>query len=210
MGRPVAEVRSTFPPPHWCMLATGVASGIVRLHHRLRPCQRPDKSSIMECISSRIGPEAAHNVDQELRKHIRLKFSQVVGFRASVVYPFTDDGQSWLVLEWRENDDTEGVAIFDVDDESDRYNYLIHYGHGRGDPVEGKHWKRSSIAWNVNDLSNLKMLFEASHHALGLLEMRKSDALQLYCFNSGDSCNHKPYSDEECVPFNTKVSNSKA
>jgi hypothetical protein len=185
------------------MLATGVASGIVRLHHRLRPCHRPDKSSVMECISSRTGPEVAHNIDQELRKHIHLKFAQLVGLRASMVFPFADDEQSWLVLEWRESDGTEGVAIFDIDDGSDRYSYLIHYGCGRGDPVEGKHWKSSSIAWNVSDIPVLKTLFEASHHALGLLEMPKSDAVQLYCFNNSDTCNHKSYSAEEYAPVIT-------
>jgi hypothetical protein len=202
MARPIAEVRNSFPPQHWRMLVTGVAGGMVRLHHRLRPCQRPDRSSIVECISSRTGSEVAHNVDQELRKHIHLNFAQLVGFRASVVYPFTEDQQPWLVLEWRENDGTEGVAVFDTDDGSDRYSYLIHYGLGRGDPVEGKHWEHSSIAWNVSDLSVLKALFQASHHALGLLEMPKSDAVQLYCFNSSESCNHKSFSTEEYAHFN--------
>ena len=109
---------------------------------------------------------------------------QLTEFRASVVYPFTDNERFWPILEWREGDDSDGMAIFDVSDDPEgecSCSYIIHYGVGSEN--NGSHWKRTSLVWNVTSVDVLKTLFQVSQHALGILQMPKADALTLYAAN---------------------------
>ena len=100
----------------------------------------------------------------------------------SVVNPFESDEQSWPLLEWKDQGGINGLAIFDIDKESDGCSYLVHYAppaipNFRGEETE----KMPALAWNVANLSSLKTLFQVTQHALGILQMPESDALVLYC-----------------------------
>ena len=101
-------------------------------------------------------------------------------FRANAVYLFTNDEQSWPLLEWMETDGTKAMAIFDLDDPDDpmTYSWLIHSGIGAEAHAP---WTRTNITWNVADMSALKTLFGVAQHVLGILEWRTEDALKLYC-----------------------------
>ena len=116
---------------------------------------------------------------------------KITRFRVSVVSPFTNDEQWWPILEWVDDHELNAIAIFDMNDEDEtgRCNYILHYGAKKaaydGEDAKGT-WKSTSIAWKVTDFGVLKTLFQALQHALGILQLPKSDARQLYCDDNTD------------------------
>ena len=167
-----------------------------QLHREFRQSELPeflgDHSALYPLIASRTHPLVAATVDRNLRRHLHSK-GQITGFRASVAYPFTSDDESWVILEWRENDGKEVMGIFDVDEDyPDICNYILHIGVGSKDgPVENR-WNQTSLVWKVVDMSSLKSLFQAAQHVLGVLELPQTDARTLYCENS-DDCSTQEY-----------------
>jgi hypothetical protein len=125
-------------------------------------------------------PESARVIYHALQRHLLAKSVQLVAFRASVVYSFLNDDESWSILEWEETDGTQVMAIFYNDVyEPMNWSWVIH--HGAGSPPGGGHWTRAHISWDVANITMLKKLFEGTQHALGLLQMPREDALKLYC-----------------------------
>jgi hypothetical protein len=100
------------------------------------------------------------------------------------VHPLDPDDFFWVVLEWREGESTDVLAIFHIEDEddSDLCNSLLHYGFGgKSDESSARSWIRTSISWTVTGLGYLKTLFGAAQHILGILDMPVTDAMALYC-----------------------------
>jgi len=151
------------------------------LLQRTLPELRADQSEMLRQISFRVSPASIALEINEKFQNIRSTDAQLEGFRVSVVNPFNSDEQSWPLLEWKDQGGTNGLAIFDIDEESAGCSYLVHYASPAIDSRGDRTQKLPALAWNVTDLSALKTLFQATQHALGVLQMPKSDALMLYC-----------------------------
>jgi hypothetical protein len=177
-------------PPHQSNSYLGLIDDVNLLHHCLSqsrvPEFNPERSTILEKISSCTGRTIGNAINDELQRHFNSRNAQVTEFRASAVYPFNDNEQFWPILEWREGDDSDGLAIFDMGEdlegECPRCSYIIHYG--LGGEENGSRWKQTSLVWNVTSIDVLRTLFQAAHHALGILQMPKADALTLYVANN--------------------------
>jgi len=94
------------------------------------------------------------------------------------------DDRFWAVFEWRTGIDTDVLAIFQIDnaDESNSEpNWLMHHHYdGRCTATSGRPWGCTSISWTVTSLGNLKSLFGAARHILGILEIPAGDSFTLY------------------------------
>ena len=146
-------------------------------------------------IRSRTGEDVAIALDHAIQRHLESTKAQIHQFRASVVYPFADDDFSWPVLEWTEGEDTEVLAIYEIDlkSEGERCSWLMHYGFGRSIQSEGQPWKKAMISWNATNMGDLKTLFRVSQHLLGILEWPNTDIFQLYCQEGDGNCSNEEY-----------------
>jgi hypothetical protein len=92
------------------------ASVLERLHIRVscNPLPREEVSyaGIFGMISRWTTSEVATGIAMSLQKHFESTKAEVTGFRASIIYSFSDDSYSWPVVEWKEGHDTEVIAIF--------------------------------------------------------------------------------------------------
>jgi hypothetical protein len=102
----------------------------------------------------------------------------VYSVRATMVYPLAHYDYCWMVLEWKEETDTDILAIFLIDDETEPgdCNWLIHRGCGGSDGG----WNRISTSWRVTDLGRLKALFGGARHTLGMSELSAADSIILH------------------------------
>jgi hypothetical protein len=116
--------------------------------------------------------------------------SHIFGLRATMVYPLGEFDYCWMVLEWRENIDTDVLAIYliDEDNEPGVYNWLMHTSQSQD---------TTSISWTIRHIDYLQRLFEGVHHILGVLELSVADAVRLCSRNSTDTSNNA-YVSHQC------------
>jgi hypothetical protein len=175
-----------------------MASILGELHERV--CLKPvspmevNMATIHEAISCWTTYSVATTISQSLQTHFQTTNAKITGFRASVVYSFTTDECFWPVIEWKENDDTEVLAIFYIDEnEPEICSWLIHSGSGIRTEGTGR-WNRTFVSWNVTEISHLKSLFGAAQHLLGLLGWSAEDLLNLYYqVEEEEDCNVEKY-----------------
>lgn len=158
-----------------------------RLHRRL--AKQPfteqalfDYETILKAISAWIKTEQAVIISKSLDEYFVNSNTKATALRVSVLFPFPNDDRSWPVVEWKQDNDKDILAIFHFDENSGRpgrYSWLVHCGTG---PVSDEsRWEETVIAWGVIDMSHLKTLFGAAQHFLGILDMPPADATRLYC-----------------------------
>lgn len=156
----------------------------------------PDRpSSRFDALSARTGPDIARTIDKTLQTHLQLREARITSFRASVIYSFPNDDKSWPMLEWGEDNGSQVLAIFALDDDDmpESCSYIMHSAHSGA-----QSWCPTDLTFNVSDFAVMKTLFQAAQHVLGLLQMPKEDAVMLYCETHESS----DYSTEEYVPRN--------
>jgi hypothetical protein len=111
--------------------------------------------------------------------------ARIVALRASEVYLFSNDDDSWTVVEWVEEDSLKCVVIFHFDPMAEPADgsWLMHSGYiGSVVDAESTHlWKESRVDYNVAEISHLKILFGIAQHILGVLQWAIADAVTLYC-----------------------------
>ena len=164
-----------------------------RLHCRVSQTYNPDsndcnldRSAIAALISSSgISPAVSLSIAQQLLTSRSSMNVNITGLRVSIMHPFTRDDYFWAVLEWTEDGHTDGLGIFqiDIEDDSDSgINGLMHYGYReKNHSTSGRRWVNTSISWTVTSLGQLKSLFGAARHILGILELPLTDSIILYC-----------------------------
>ena len=116
---------------------------------------------------------------------ISANASSIRGFRASAVYPLANSGPSWPLLEWTEGEDTEVMAIFELNGVTDlaECNWLVSCRYNSHGPSGGQ-GRSGSVNWRVTQLRHLKMLFEVAQHLSGILAWSPEDTHRLYCDRS--------------------------
>jgi hypothetical protein len=153
----------------------------------------PHDSNLTNMVSSCTNPEIADIVNEIIRYHLCSSKAEVISGSAFVGYPFTNEKQSWLMVHWRETNGRDVMAVFDLEGNAERCNYVIHYGSNWTNYEGNNHcWETSLLLWNVNDISSLKTIFQGVQHILGVLELPKHVAEKLYCGNLG-GCSKEEY-----------------
>jgi hypothetical protein len=175
-------------PPEICSLF----SPLVGLHRRVASTALPeypappDWVTITNVISSATNTDMADEIVDCLQ-HLQDAHNPIVSVRAWVIYSFSDQDESWPVVEWKDGIDTSALAIFDFDDDG-FCSYVMYYSskeNGCG----------SSLGWMVSSLSCLNVLLQAAQHMLGILNWSKADAMKLYCETDASPCTK-----EESIP----------
>lgn len=142
-----------------------------------------DFSSIYQILVNRTTPDVAFSITDGLQRHYESTLAPITGLKVTVVYQFGDEGTSWPVVEWRQGDETDVVAIFKVEDATTPCSYLMHRGVGCW-RTDGRRWRQSFLDWFVSSISHLKELFQAAQHIFGILQWSNADLLTLYCEKS--------------------------
>jgi hypothetical protein len=163
-----------------------------RLHCRVSQTYNPDpnggnldRSVIASLISSTgISSAVSLSIAQQLSTSRSSMNANITGLRVSIMHPFARDDCFWAVLEWTEDGHIDGLGIFqvDIEDDSDSgINGLIHHGYREKAHSSGRSWVNTLISWTVTSLGQLKSLFGAARHILGILELPFTDSIILYC-----------------------------
>lgn len=108
-----------------------------------------------------------------------------------------------MILEWIDANDTDVLVLLRME-ENDKAasNRLMHHGYGGRNDNGRRSWAQTSIAWTVSTFENLKALFGAARHLLGLFELPVADALTLYCKTSPRNSSREAYFSRFCPCFN--------
>ena len=153
-------------------------------------CASPaDLNLVHATISSHINSSAASAIDRIVRT-LQSTSIAMRGLVVSVFYPFGRNDHCWPVVQWTEDEDTEALAIFEVDLVTNVCSWIIH----RGVRVDNEsEWNEASIVWNVTNIGQLKALFHASQHLLGILEWSSADSHKIYCEGNFVNCSQEEY-----------------
>lgn len=122
--------------------------------------------------------QAAEPIADFLDVYFSSKLTWITGLRTGLIPTkslpdINEDGQvEFLIIEWREGDDTDVVAIFKSEAPEYLCNALFHYAICPWQSREGN--SQSSYAWYVSDLVHLRDLFVTAQHALRLLPSEES------------------------------------
>lgn len=144
---------------------------------------------VYETISTHMNSNAASTVDRVLRS-LRSTSTAMRGLLVSVFYPFGRNDHSWPVVQWIEGEDTEALAIFQVDVVTNVCSWIIH----RGFRVDNESaWNQASVMWTVTNISQLKTLFHAAQHLLGILQWSSADSDKIYCEENFANCSREEY-----------------
>ena len=122
-------------------------------------------------------------IAKTLMSYVHSRNTRITALRATPVYLFNDEENSFPLVEWTEEDDTKSVAIFHFEDDEkpEEGSWLMHSGRLVGKSKSPRRWKQSRIDWNVANIEHLKILFGVAQHMLGLLEWPPSEAFKIYC-----------------------------
>jgi hypothetical protein len=151
-----------------------------------------DASDIFRTLSMALSFEEFFPIMEYLQRYFGSGFHRrVTGFRAVVVTLFNDE-KRWPIVEWRENDDTEVLAIFKVMGLGIPCGCLMHYGEGIA-WLKSKRWRRSILTWEVSAIGDLCDLFVVAQHILGTLYWSDEDIVNLYLKDCPENC-----SNEQC------------
>ena len=155
-----------------------------------------DRLSIAAVLSSSgISPSVSLAIAQQLLPSGSSGKVFITGLRVSIVHPFTRNDCLWAVLEWREDNQTDVIGIFQVEvgeDADPGINGLVHYGYrGRNDRSSRRSWINTSIVWTVTSFGHLKWLFGAARHILGILELSVNDSFTLCCETEERMCSEE-------------------
>ena len=96
------------------------ASAIQNLHLQVAvkpiPEGKTDYEGILEQVAVWNTSEVTRRIMCSLQRHFKATDAQVTRFRASLIFSLTNDDCAYPVVEWRQEDDTEVIAIFYLDE----------------------------------------------------------------------------------------------
>ena len=163
---------------------------IREMHHRISRrtilplCDAALSSTIVPIIEAACSTmRITVTIAEALMSYVHSRNTRITALRATPVYLFNDEENSFPLVEWTEEDDTKSVAIFHFEDEEkpEEGSWLMHSGRLVGKFKSARRWKQSRLDWNVANIEHLKILFGVAQHMLGLLEWPPSEAFKIYC-----------------------------
>jgi hypothetical protein len=127
--------------------------------------------------------QTATLIARSIAAYVHSRNTCVTALRASVVSSFVDDNLAFPVIEWKESNETENVAIFHFDAHTnpEECSWLMHSGLRDLDNLTAgsSKWQSSRIDWNLANIGHLSGLFGVAKHSLGVLEWPTADILTL-------------------------------
>jgi hypothetical protein len=137
--------------------------------------------------------EIATMITLSIVRHLQAcKEVRLTALRATPVYMFNNDEDSWPVVEWTQSDGISRLACFhfnDLDGPED-VSWVMHSG---SSPSGASKWLNSCIDCNVADIEDLKTLFGIALHMLVVLEWPVEEAIKLYCEANTDNDSVEEY-----------------
>jgi hypothetical protein len=140
---------------------------VQQLHTQLTPMPAVD-APLETVLSSQIQSELVKPIMLWLLQYSQSEDSLITGWRASTIYPLTNES-SWPLVQWTENN-ADVMAIFKID--NGVVGCLMH--------SQERDTKRSSISWQVAGIDELRTLFGAAQHMFGVLQWSPQDIVELY------------------------------
>lgn len=117
--------------------------------------------------------------------------SRLTALRATPVYMFNNNEDSWPVVEWIQSDGVSRLAFFHFDDlDGSECSWVMHSG---SSPSGESKWLNSRIDCNVADVEDLKTLFGLALHMLVVLERPVEDAMKPYREANADNDSVEEY-----------------
>jgi hypothetical protein len=175
------------------------------VHYRVS--QRPIPTSPGGCSAETITKKIAEScnsvrassvIADSITAYETSRRTEIVALRVSEVYLFSNDDDSWTVVEWIEQDSLKCIAIFHFDHlaESEDGSWLMHSGYNELVHADSTRlWKESRVDYNVAEIAHLKTLFGIAQHVLGVLQWAIADAVILYCEQDLSKVSNDEYDD---------------
>lgn len=130
----------------------------------------PDQKAIRAVLCKHVSEDDMAPMMDQLTNHFTINNVDVsefavTGLRAGrVKVPGTDE--KWPIVEWREREDTDVMAIFKIHKQNSQCSWLTHRGEGRWHR-EGR-WRQSSLTWYLSDIPDLCDLLTVAQQDLGI------------------------------------------
>jgi hypothetical protein len=151
----------------------------------------PNRATIIETLTPYVSDPELDPITGYLQQYFGTSLRRITGFRAGVVRLLNDE-KLWPVVEWREDHDTDVLAIFKVMGPGIPCGCLMHYGEGIA-WLERTRWRRSALTWQVTEIGDLCDLFLVAQHSLGMLHWSNEDIVNLYVKDCPENCTDEQY-----------------
>jgi hypothetical protein len=141
---------------------------------------------ILSTISeTNVPPDVLLSITRAVFHYHHSTQCHIFGIRATMVYPLGQFNYCWMVLEWKESDNTDVLALYLIDEENEPgvYNWILH---------RSRNEATITTSWMVIQIGDLKRLFEGVQHILGILELPFGDAIKL-CSRKGTDTSEEAY-----------------
>lgn len=151
----------------------------------------PNRATIIETLTPYVSDPELGPITGYLQTYFGTSWRRITGFRAGFVHLLNDE-KRWPVVEWREDHDTDVLAIFKVMGPGIPCGCLMHYGEGIA-WLERTRWRRSALTWQVTEIGDLCDLFLVAQHSLGMLHWSNEDIVNLYVKDCPENCTDEQY-----------------
>lgn len=133
---------------------------------------------VTECCASL---QVSSMIADSITEYEASRKSKIVALRVLDAQLLANDEDSWIVVEWIQEDYLKCLVIFHFDNPAEPGSWLMHSGRDVGENTHSIYmWKDSRVDYNVAEISHLKTLFGVAQHLQGVLEWTTADAIILY------------------------------
>ena len=147
----------------------------------LQDIQRVSLEVLTRILSERTPIEVVPKLANVLFRLWQTRGITITGFLSTVIYALENDLCFWPIVQWRESNGVEGMAIFLFEGtHNDKISWMIH--RATPQPTEqGNTWQNAKITWRVRDMEAMKSLCYAAMHFDNVLSWTPEQTLNLYC-----------------------------
>lgn len=119
--------------------------------------------------------------------------SAITGLRACRVAPYGPRSDAWVLVEWREEPETEVMAVFKVEQPKIPCSCLMLFGVGVGWEVNGRPFRNASLEWTLARIGDLKELLPVLQHKLGIVHWPKYGGFGISIEGNPENCTKQQY-----------------
>ena len=136
------------------------------------------KELLTNALSERTPSEAVSSLCTTLLQLWQDLGLTIQSFVSTVIYALENDLCYWPLVQWREENGTQGMMIFLLEGkQNDKVSWMMHRGQSQG--MTG--WIRSKVTWRVRHMESMKSLCYAAMHFDNVLSWTPEETLNLYC-----------------------------
>lgn len=138
----------------------------------------PGFHTILDIISVYTTKAMTAQIATQIDSYFKMRNTTITGFRVSPLFPSFVEYESrhtFLIIQWREGNQTDALAIFKTSSTDVPCSSLMHVGIGF-DWEEMKQWRESFVTWQVTEIRYLIELLKVLYDIL-LLRYSSNDDL---------------------------------